>query len=371
MAVTADPSASWLKSRNSFLRSLGKSEEQIAAPQFPKELSQHKIREKFRIEDVQISISFRGSITALEATKEFGLHLLIQPMVVQPWEVGTILFLTSEEDLQELMVAVFDDASLASYFYEKDKLLGFHYYFVAEICKLFEELQWVPSLSAKVAGEALFTAKSLKGSYQVVDISLRLDGKNVHFRLLLPQETFQSSQKFFSDLSEEADFHNIDQTQLLSLSVEVGYSQLTQEEWHQVVPGSFIMLDSCLYDPETEESGALLTVQNHQFFGGRFLSLSSGEFKITSYPNLAHEDPPLPDNQPAPAAPLPGYSKLVVEVARYSLAVDEFIKLNLGSVLNLRAHPAHGIDIILDGAKVGRGEIIALGDVLGIRVLEV
>lgn len=371
MAVAADPSASWLKSRNSFLSSLGKTEEQVAAPQFPEELCRHKIKEKFRLEDVQISINFRGSITAAKATKEFGAHLLIQPMVVQPWEVETVLFLTSEEDLQELMVAVFDDASLASYFYEKDKLLGFHYYFVAEACKLFEELQWVPSLSAKVADNAIFTAQNLQGSYQVVDVALRLDGKHVRFRLLLPEETFQSCQKFFASLHEESDLYNIDQTQQISLSVEVGYSQLTQEEWHQVVPGSFIMLDSCLYDPETEESGALLTVQKHQFFGGRFLSPSSREFKITSYPNLAHEDPPLPENQQAPAAPLPGYSRLVVEVARYVLAVDEFIKLSLGSVLSLRAHPAHGIDIILDGAKVGRGEIIALGDVLGIRVLEV
>lgn len=371
MAVAADPSASWLKSRNDFLSSLGKTEEQVAAPEFPKELCQHKIREKFRLEDVQVSIKFRGSITAVEATKEFGVHLLIQPMVVQPWEVENLLFLTSEEDLQELMVAVFDDASLASYFYEKDKLLGFHYYFVAEACKLFEELQWVPSLSAKVGGDAIFTATSLQGSFQVVDISLRLDGKNVRCRLLLPEDTFQSCQKFFSGLHDVSDLHNIDQTQQISLSVEVGYSQLTQEEWHQVVPGSFIMLDSCLYDPETEESGALLTVQKHQFFGGRFLTPSSGEFKITSYPNLTHEDPPLPENPQASAAPLPGYSRLVVEVARYSLAVSEFIKLNLGSILSLGNHPAYGVDIILDGAKVGRGEIIALGDVLGIRVLEV
>ncbi|ANH78510.1 type III secretion system cytoplasmic ring protein SctQ [Candidatus Chlamydia sanziniae] len=371
MVVAAGPTAHWLKSRNDLLYSLGKMKEDVAVPPFPVEACVRKLKEKFRLEDVEVFIDFHGTLTTTQAVSEFGLHLLIQPMLVQPWDPGNFFFFTSEEDLQELMVAVFNDASLASYFYEKDKLLGFHYYFVAEACKLLEELEWGSSLAVKVAGDVRFTTQELETSYQIVDVTCRLDGHYARFRLLLPDATFQSCQKFFSELNQEFDVHNINQTQLLSMSVEIGYAQLAQEDWHQVVPGSFIVLDSCLYDPETEASGAFVTVQTQHFFGGRFLDTQFGDFKITSYSNLTPEEAPVAEDPKVPAAPLPGYSKLVVEIARYSLPVEEFLKLAPGSVLHLGVNPVRGIDIILDGAKVGRGEIISLGDVLGIRVLEV
>ncbi|WP_250223613.1 FliM/FliN family flagellar motor switch protein, partial [Chlamydia psittaci] len=48
------------------------------------------------------------------------------------------------------------------------------------------------------------------------------------------------------------------------------------------------------------------------------------------------------------------------------------LNLSQGSILNLNGiHPSRGVDLVLNGAKVGRGEIVSLGDVLGIRVLEV
>lgn len=371
MAVAAEPSASWIKHRNDFLCSLECPEERIAIPRFPKEACQQKLKEKFHLEDVEITINYRGPLAAAQAASEYGARVFIQPMLVQPWEHGEMFFLTSEEELQRLMVAVFNDSSLASYFYEKDRLLGFHYYFSAEVCKLFEELGWVPSLAAKLTGDASFSAREIQGTVQVIEISCYLDAHLFRFQLLFPEATYHSCQKFFSGMQQEFDVYSIDQTRLLSLSVEVGYCHLTQEEWKQVVMGSFILLDSCLYDPDTAESGAMLSIHKQQFFGGRFLDPKSGDFKIISYPNVQPEDAPLPEDHEAPAAPLPGHCKLVAEVARYGLAVDEFLKLAPGSILNLGVHPSRGVDIILDGAKVGRGEILALGDVLGIRVLEV
>ncbi|MEF9496771.1 type III secretion system cytoplasmic ring protein SctQ [Chlamydia sp. 04-14] len=372
MAVAAEPSASWLKSRNDFLSSLVKTEEGISLPSFPKDLCQRRLKEKFRLEETSLTIQPRGSLSAAQAVQDFGTHLLVQSFLAQPLDPGTFFFVTSEADLQSFMVAVFNDSSLASYFYEKDKLLGFHYYFCAELCKLLQELAWLPSLSARVVGDARFSSKDLQGSYQAVDITCGLDGKYTRFRLLFPEAVCDSCKQFLSASDQNFDIHQLDPTPL-TMSVEVGYCQLTQEEWQQVVHGSFILLDSCLYDPDTEESGGLLTIQGHQFFGGRFVDQTSGEFKITSYPSLQQEEPAEETPEAAlPAAPLPGSCKLVAEASRYSLTVEEFLKLTQGSILNLNGiHPSRGVDLILNGAKVGRGEIVSLGDVLGIRVLEV
>lgn len=371
MTAVAEPSASWLKSRNDFLSSLVTTEEGIILPQFPKEECERKLKDKFRLEETNIHIQSRGSVSAVQAVQDFGMHVLVQTLLAQPLESGDFFLVTSEEDLQAFMVAVFNDASLASYFYEKDKLLGFHYYLCAELCKLIQELLWIPTLSIKVINDTKFSGKHLQGSYEAIDVTCVLDGKTLRLRLLFPNALCDSCKKLLSGSEQSLDMQQLASVPLM-LSVEVGYCQLSQDEWQQVRQGSFILLDSCLYDPDTEESGALLTIKNQQFFGGRFLDAKSGEFKITSYPNLQQQEPTEEASHDSPAAPLPGHCRLVAEVARYSLTVEEFLKITQGSILQFSgAHPARGIDLILNGAKVGRGEIVSLGDVLGIRVLEV
>ncbi|EPP34670.1 type III secretion apparatus protein, YscQ/HrcQ family [Chlamydia ibidis] len=371
MTVTEKPNDSWLKLRNDFLSSLNTEEEQISLPTFPIDGCKRILKDKFRLEDCEIVIRFRGALSVSDITKELSKNILLQPLVAQPLESGEFFFLTSEEDLQSLMVAVFGDSSLASYFYQKDKLLGFHYYFTAELCKIFQDLSWIPSLTMKVSEDAKFSVRSLQGSYYTVGVSCRLDGKNIYFNLLFPETTQQSCKKFLASLNQDFDIHQVDPMLPIAMSVDVGYCELTEEEWQQVIPGSFILLDTCLYDPDTGESGALLTINNRQFFGGRFTDTKSGEFKITSYPNLQHEDAPEEHEEHEPAIPLPSRVKLVAEVARYSLTVENFLSLGIGSVLHFDGtHPVLGVDLILNGAKVGRGEIVSLGNVLGIRVLE-
>lgn len=134
-----------------------------------------------------------------QALSEFGMHCLVQPMVMQPVNPGKFFLVSSEEDLKEWIISVFSDSTLASYFYEKDKLLGFHYYFVAEMSHLLQTLQWIPSMSIKVAGDAEFSASAVTEDCQVIDISCVLDGKVFRFRLLFPQETIGGCETFFPD----------------------------------------------------------------------------------------------------------------------------------------------------------------------------
>ncbi|AHK63687.1 type III secretion system cytoplasmic ring protein SctQ [Chlamydia avium] len=370
MTAVAEPSASWLKFRNDFLNSLVTTGKHIALPSFPKEECERKLREKFRLEETGITIQSRGSLPADQAIQDFGVHVLVQSFLAQPLESGDFFLITSEEDLQAFMVAVFNDTSLASYFYEKDKLLGFHYYLCAELCKLIQELTWIPTLSIKVIDDTKFSGKHIQGSYEVIDVTCGLDGKTLRLRLLFSDALCDSCRKLLSGSEQSLDMQQLAPLPL-TLSVEIGYCQLSQDEWKQVRPGSFILLDSCLYDPDTEESGGLLTIKNQQFFGGRFLDTKSGDFKVTSYPSLQQEEPPEEASRGFSTS-ASGQYKLVAEAARYSLTVEEFLKITQGSVLQFPGiHPVRGIDLILNGTKVGRGEIVSLGDVLGIRVLQV
>jgi type III secretion system apparatus protein YscQ/HrcQ len=373
MAVAAEPSSNWLKARDELLSSLQKQDEgSFSLPVFPKQECEQKLKEKFHLEEVELSFESQGLLSAAPAVQEYGEHVLLQPFLANPFESGEFYIVSSEEDLQALIGTIFNDSSLASYFYEKDRLLGFHYYFVAEICKLVQEVSWIPSMAVKVTGDVAFSARALEGDYHVVQVTCRLDSSYVRFSVLVPDTTAQSVYKFLEEKNQTFDIQKIDMQTPVTLSVEVGFCQISEEDWHQVVPGSFILLDACLYDPDTGDAGAFLSIQRTRFFGGRFLDKQSGDFKITGLQELQPEDAPEEHSEGGPAAPLPSATKIVAEVARYTLSVGEFLKLEPGSILHFEGmHPTLGVDIILNGAKVGRGNIIALQDVLGIRVLEV
>jgi flagellar motor switch protein FliN len=61
---------------------------------------------------------------------------------------------------------------------------------------------------------------------------------------------------------------------------------------------------------------------------------------------------------------------LIVEVGRIHMTVEKLLELEPGNLLDLNIHPENGVDLIINSKKVGKGELIRIGESLGIRVLE-
>lgn len=61
---------------------------------------------------------------------------------------------------------------------------------------------------------------------------------------------------------------------------------------------------------------------------------------------------------------------LIVEVGRIHMTVEKLLELEPGNILDLNVHPENGVDLVINTKKVGKGELVRLGDRLGIRILE-
>ncbi len=61
---------------------------------------------------------------------------------------------------------------------------------------------------------------------------------------------------------------------------------------------------------------------------------------------------------------------LTVEVGRIKMTVDRLLKLEPGNLLELEVHPEDGVDLTVNGDSVGKGELVKIGDLLGVRVLQ-
>jgi flagellar motor switch protein FliN/FliY len=59
-----------------------------------------------------------------------------------------------------------------------------------------------------------------------------------------------------------------------------------------------------------------------------------------------------------------------VEIGRTSMPVREFLRLGIGSVLQLDRLVGESADLIINGKLIGRGDVVVVDETFGIRVSE-
>ncbi|MBS4168170.1 type III secretion system cytoplasmic ring protein SctQ [Parachlamydia sp. AcF125] len=62
---------------------------------------------------------------------------------------------------------------------------------------------------------------------------------------------------------------------------------------------------------------------------------------------------------------------VTAEVGRIQMTVKKLVELQPGNLLELNVHPEDGIDLVVNGKRVARGELLTIGEALGVRVLEI
>lgn len=62
---------------------------------------------------------------------------------------------------------------------------------------------------------------------------------------------------------------------------------------------------------------------------------------------------------------------IVVEVGRFQMSVQKLMELQPGNILDLNIHPEEGVNLTVNGKRIAKGELLLVGDILGVRVLDV
>ncbi len=62
---------------------------------------------------------------------------------------------------------------------------------------------------------------------------------------------------------------------------------------------------------------------------------------------------------------------VVVEVGRFQITVQKLTELQPGNLLELDVRPENGIDLVINGKCVGKGELLKIGETLGVRILDI
>ncbi|NGX53469.1 MAG: hypothetical protein K1000chlam4_00181, partial [Chlamydiae bacterium] len=285
---------------------------------------------------------------------------------------------------------------MAAPFCDPDHVEGFHHYLALEVLEKVEKLKFAEDLSPALGEHPKELREKLGDSYCfAVDVSLTLGGRGAWGHLVIPSAFREEWKGHFASkpkppLSEEAR-----KKLLVDVALEAGNASFSWEEWNEAKVGDFVILDRCFFDPDTKKGRVVLTLGGEPLFRGKF---EESGVKLLEYPfyeeveesmdeELESEESydSIEENEESeevieetvkPQKKSPAISpekipvSLTVEVGRVRMTAEELMQLAPGNLVQLPVSPDQGVDLVINGKKMGKGELVKVGEVLGVRILQ-
>lgn len=396
-----------------------------AVPEFPWGPFTAELKTLFQFKELSFTSSLPewrspdSILTGLEG-ELISQHFAISPLegsgywVMPKDDVATLISLLFRRDLN--YVAIMDQGVRSA----------FQDFLFLEVMRVIEKIKYASPLFPKMIADGQFP----NDPSFCIDITFTLDDHLMKGRLVIPQGLYQSINTHYLSAPH---LKNAIADQLeVFVSLEGGQTTSTKTEWEKIAKGDFLFLDTCSVDPDLSKGKVLLTVQGVALYRGM---IKKGNLKILENPlyfeagNSMHEDdeseyeesqyddeslfdedsdyeeeseyeedyeeevsdeeheeleeerdeveeePEATQHVPAPAEKIVEASDIPfvinVELTRIRMTVRQLSELTPGNLLELNVKPEDGVNLVVNGKKIAHGELIKVGDVLGVRILEI
>jgi flagellar motor switch protein FliN/FliY len=373
------------------------------APPFPWEECSAKIGSALGLPELRISPRQTKFLSDDKISEGLGAGCIAIPLEMAPLS-GKVFWIMGKEDVAKLTALLLLPGNGTKGFSSPKFQEGFYYFLATKALAAIHELNTFGDLSPKIGKRAEFPQEESL----CVDVEIQHPKQTCWGRLVCPAAFHQEFKTHFAN-REPAPLTSAFAKQIdLPIQVEVGQTALSLTEWKNVSVGDFILLDRCTFDPQTHKGTAVLRLLNTPLLRAR---LKENSLKIVDYAFYREEQKPMNPHTPQdeekpeeiseeaeftseesgeigaeenhlwsaesaegmsekmiPASEIP--ITLTVEVARLRINLDKLLQLSPGNVLELPIKPEQGVDLTVDGKKVAKAELIKLGDMLGVKILQ-
>lgn len=306
-------------------------------------------------------------------------------------------FALSSEDLHKIVRSCL---SKEKDFTSSHKTLeeGFYQYLLLELLQKIDEKKIFDGLSPRLS-----TQKFSAGEEGfVIDIKIEIGTEEIFGKLLCSQEFWKSFNKHFEEKKLPLAENALIQSLCVEMHASIGMTTLSTSELKSLSVGDFVLLDRCTFDPQTHKGHISLSLADTPIFQARY---KDDNIKIMDY--AVYEEIPMKqddtpdysdsfDEEPMDfdeisseenssetdtrshekhVASLVSKEKasieLQIEIGTISMTIEKLLQLQPGNVLELPIKPEDGVYVTLQGKKIAKGELVKLGEVLGVKILEV
>lgn len=198
-----------------------------------------------------------------------------------------------------------------------------------------------------------------------IELEIRFDGQSCWGTLAIPGAFRKQWIQYFENAPTEYTPTELSQTLNVNLGIKTGSFTLTQDEWEGIEAGDVVVLDAESYNAHKNSGMAVLVLGHVPLFQCK---IKKNHVEIVDYA-LYYEEKMEEQQESVSIKETP--VQVQVEIARLSMTLDKLMQLNPGNVLELPIHPDQSVSLVVNGQKVGRGELVYLGETLCVRVLEI
>jgi flagellar motor switch protein FliN/FliY len=360
------------------------------------------LKEALELNDLSLEISNQDFIENGSLLHSLGGNPSVLSFALEPLSSHVYLAM-SQEDAGLFAMWTLSSAERAFAFQDDHLQKGYFLYAMAEVVRCLKKSGNYSDLHIRLGNEDLTQERSFCATIRLSSLN-----ESIFARLIIPQKTQSAIKKHY--LSKLPNFYELKSRSgmMIETSLTAGSATLTSIEMHKLQVGDFLILDDCTYHPLTKKGYVQLNV-------GRFplvqLKVKESELKVLDYaykiegePIMQEEDNDFPqeasslddiledetpvvdgfelsNDQPVEkivqstdselfhpsAIPL----TLSVEVARLSISLEKLLELQPGNILSTHLCVESGVKLCLAGRPIAKGELMNLGDMLGVKITEI
>lgn len=411
----------WVKQVDTILHDLEEKKPEFGAPfTLDWEGVEQDLATLFNQSDLSLSHTIKGWVGAEEIWQDSWENLYTLAIDWRPLN-EPVYFITESEDLKRLLAELVGGEKKAAFFYETDLIQGFYHYLTSEMLSSIETRSFAAPLSPHISQffEGIPEKIAQKPVF-LIEVALTINEKTFWGKILLSEKFQKAWKTYFARLPQPAISEELKKKLHVNLALEVGRCDMKLSEFQAMNVGDFLLLDYCSYDPEMQKGGFVMTLNHQPIFRGK---IKEGGVKITQYPlynevaatmedkpfhhegeededfleDFEEDDEDAEEDEAVNTSDFENFQpgggrkeeavqekatgekpsisgadipiQLTVEVGRIKMTAQELMNLTPGSFLDIHVSPEQGVDLVVNGVKVGKGELLRMGESLGVRIL--
>ncbi len=317
-------------------------------PPFPWKEAGAQLSSLFQVKNFKLSAQQAEWQEKEKLLSGMGDHPFVTSFILTPLS-GTGYFVMPHEDMAKLSSYLLTKDHSFKGFSDRALKEGFYTFVILRALQVLDTLHPFGDLSCKLTE---YSSLPKEGAY-CIDLSIAINSLKLWARLICPKELHEVFLDYFKHTKHSVLTEEMAKQTEVTVCIEIGTTILEEEQWEKAQNGDFIVLDRCMFDPVSNKGSGSLTLNTIPLFQ---VKIKEEEVKILDHAlSQAEEKEPL--------------MSLSVEAGRAVISVEKLLQLKHGNVLELLIKPEQGVDLTIKGKKVASGELLKLGEVLGVRIL--
>lgn len=324
---------------------------------------------RFEMKDFSLQISEQAWIKAEKVQEGLGANYFCTSIFLNPIP-SPFFFVIPKADKNKLTASMMQGKSKTQI--SEPLKEGFCRFLVLEALAASSSIDPISKLTPSLGEKS----KVPEENAFCIDVEISFGEQSCWSRLILPASFHKAWLEHFALHEMEYVSSELSKSTELILGLECGSVLLSPSECDDLKPGDFVLLDKGNYNVERNTAMAVLKIGTIPLFQAKIErnQMELLEYAFTNEERMEQNSrddsrltPAEEENTSIKDVPL----NVCVELARLKITLDHLMHLNPGNTLELPIDPDQAVSLTVNGKKIGRAELLYLGESLGIRILEI